>query len=451
MTRPATGPATVVVVAVGLSLALAATARVPGAGAGWRLAFVAVHLGASAALVAFVRRRQRGGGLSTRAFWVGAVAFRLCLLPLLPTLSDDGYRYIWDGGASAAGESPYQFRPSDPALAGESGGEVFERMNSPDYYSVYPPASQAGFALAVWLAPGDGWRAAWWTWKGLLVAVELAAIAALLRLVRPEAAALYAWSPLAVVEVAGQGHTEALVIGGLALVLGVTGGRVPWRSVGATVAGAVKLYPFALLPQAWRREGWRGAAATAVVLVTLAVPFWTPDAADHVGQSLALFFGTFDEYAAPYRLLKAALYPVAGADAGRAASLALAAVFAGAAAWCGLADDGTRRTLVGSVIGVVFGFALTATTLHPWYWLPVLFMLPLLQNKHQKPLLWLTGWASATYLAYTVPSAALAVTVVGWGGAVVLMWRGYASGQGVTRPSAESASAASASSHSASG
>lgn len=441
-----------VAVGVAASLALAWTARTPEAGAGWRMAFVGLHLGASAALVIYVRSRRRGRGLPKRALWIGAVAFRLCMMPLLPVLSDDGYRYIWDGEVSVyTAESPYQFRPSDPALSDVRGQGLLVQMNSPDYYSVYPPASQAGFALAVWLAPGSDWRAAWWTWKALLVAAELAAIAVLLRLARPESVALYAWSPLAVVEVAGQGHTEGLVIAGLALVLAASGRRFPWRSISATLAGAVKLYPFALVPHAWRREGWRGVTATAALLAALTTPFWTPDAADHVRQSLGLFFGTFDEYAAPYRLLKAAVYPVAGASSGRLASLALGAVFAIAAGVSWLTDDGTRRALTGAVVVVVCAFALTTTTLHPWYWLPLLFVVPLLTSENEAWVLWLAAWGNASYLTYVIPSADLAVILIGWGGAGYLAWKRYNEGQGDTALRRPVASVVSASSQSASG
>ena len=51
--------------------------------------------------------------------------------------------------------------------------------------------------------------------EGLLVAAELGGVLMLVRVVGAHAATLYAWSPLAVVEIAGQGHTEAVVVGAL--------------------------------------------------------------------------------------------------------------------------------------------------------------------------------------------------------------------------------------------
>ncbi|MFX3818708.1 hypothetical protein ACJBTN_10955, partial [Streptococcus suis] len=73
--------------------ALVWTARVPEAGASWRLAFVAVHLLASGALFVWLRRRTPTLGLII----LGAVLLRMVALPMAPVLSDDGYRYLWDG------------------------------------------------------------------------------------------------------------------------------------------------------------------------------------------------------------------------------------------------------------------------------------------------------------------------------------------------------------------
>ena len=236
----------------------------------------------------------------------------------------------------------------------------------------------------------------------------------------PPAAALYAWSPLAVVEIAGQGHTEALVVVGLAGLL--AGGRlVPWRSLGVTVAGLAKLWPLALLPLAWRRDGWAGVAASATLGAALTALVAAPGALTNALESVALFFGVFDEYALPYRAAKWALHPALGDAAGRAASVALAAAFAGAAGWAVATDDGTDRRLARAVTGVVLAFALTTATLHPWYLVPVLFVLPLLQPK--KPILWLAGTASVLYLAYELPWASAPVLWVGWGGAAWVWWR----------------------------
>jgi hypothetical protein len=405
-----------ILLGIGLVLLMGWTARPAGSGLEWRIAFVATYAVGFVLLLVYLR----GAAVSFRRLMLGAVLFRLAALPMLPSLSDDGYRYVWDGVVAVeAGISPYAARPNEPALAEWQNEPIYARMNSPAYYSVYPPASQLLFRVAASVHSPLGWVASWWLLKGLLVAVELGGVLMLVRVVGAHAAALYAWSPLAVVEIAGQGHTEAVVVGGVGLLLAAAGSRFPVRSVGATVAGLAKLYPLALLPATWRRDGCRGVLASVLIGGALTVAVWTPGAVEHVRESLGLFFGTFDTYAGPYRLLKSALYPVLGEGAGRVSSGLLAALYVVAIAGVLLMEDGTHLALRRLTVLVVAGSVLATATFHPWYGVPALMVLPLL--KHRKWLLWLVGWAPAAYLGYEWEPAFLLSTALGWGGAAMLI------------------------------
>ena len=46
-----------------------------------------------------------------------AAALRLALVAGEPALSNDVYRYVWDGRVQAAGINPYRHTPADPELA----------------------------------------------------------------------------------------------------------------------------------------------------------------------------------------------------------------------------------------------------------------------------------------------------------------------------------------------
>lgn len=397
-------------------LGLVATARVPEAGVGWRLAFVSLHALGFGALVLYLHRSV----ISMSQLIGVAIVLRLVALPMLPTLSDDGYRYLWDGlVAQEADISPYDLRPSDPALSAWQSEPLYPAMNSPEYYSVYPPASQGLFRVTALAYRPFGWMASWWLLKGLLVGFELVGILALARVAGPTRTAVYAWSPLAVVEIAGQGHTEALVVAGLGAMLWAGRSRIPWGSISATVGGLAKLYPLALLPIAWRREGMAGMLTSLGLGVVLTLPVWSPGAVGHVSESLGLFMGTLDEYAAPYLALKAALHPLVGEAAGRWASVALSSVFVGAAMAAVAVDDGTQRGVRIALVLVVTGFTLTASTLHPWYWLPLLFLYPLLRGHW---VLWIAATSSIGYFGYVVPPASLVALMLGWGGACAFLF-----------------------------
>jgi alpha-1,6-mannosyltransferase len=76
-----------------------------------------------------------------------AVALRMLLLTVPPTLSSDIYRYVWDGRVQANGINPYRYIPADPALASLRDAVIYPQINRADYArTIYPPFAQMAFA-----------------------------------------------------------------------------------------------------------------------------------------------------------------------------------------------------------------------------------------------------------------------------------------------------------------
>src|ERR1019366_668070 len=76
--------------------------------------------------------------------FVAAAAFRLTLFPLYPSLSDDAYRYRWEGKAQQAGYNPYSIRPSDPGLSFLR-DETYPSVSGPEYATIYGPLLEEVF------------------------------------------------------------------------------------------------------------------------------------------------------------------------------------------------------------------------------------------------------------------------------------------------------------------
>ncbi|NNE56139.1 MAG: hypothetical protein HKN32_08970 [Flavobacteriales bacterium] len=79
--------------------------------------------------------------------------FRVSLLLMTPNLSDDFWRFIWDGRLLSAGNNPYLYLPEvsrdlPEVKALSLDGTVYENLNSKTYYTVYPPLNQAVFGIA---------------------------------------------------------------------------------------------------------------------------------------------------------------------------------------------------------------------------------------------------------------------------------------------------------------
>lgn len=186
-----------------------------------------------------------------------AVAMRAIALPAPPFLSTDVFRYVWDGRVQAAGVNPYRFVPAAPALAPLRDGVIYPNINRASYArTIYPPFAETVFALVAAL------RASVSAMKAAMVGIEALAILALLRLLalarRPAVWVLiYAWHPLPVWEFAGNGHVDALVVGGVALaLLARVSGRPMAAGVALAAAVLAKFLPVVLLPALLRpREG----------------------------------------------------------------------------------------------------------------------------------------------------------------------------------------------------
>ena len=86
--------------------------------------------------------------------------FRGSLFFFAPQWSEDGVRFLWDGELLRQGQNPYQMTPAQ--VQEERGQEeaeyrtqLFEELNSPHYYSVYPPLNQVLFWGAAQFAQGN--------------------------------------------------------------------------------------------------------------------------------------------------------------------------------------------------------------------------------------------------------------------------------------------------------
>jgi alpha-1,6-mannosyltransferase len=140
-----------------------------------------------------------------------AALLRVTLLARAPDLSDDVFRYLWDGRLATAGISPYMFAPEEPALA-RVAPALASRVAHRDARTVYPPVAQSAFRVF-----GSGGHLL--AWKSFVAAADLSVVALLASSGGPGAgfaAALYTFHPLPVTETAGEGHVDCL---GVALLL----------------------------------------------------------------------------------------------------------------------------------------------------------------------------------------------------------------------------------------
>jgi hypothetical protein len=217
-----------------------------------------------------------------------ALVLRLMFLFAPPQLSDDIYRYQWDGSNILRGINPYAAAPSQvkppPSLS-----VIHSQINHPEYVTIYPPAAQMVFAAGAALKRDITGI------KGFLVLLDMSLCALLILLLRRlelpvSLVVFYAWNPLPVLEIAGSGHVDGagltMLIGSFCLLAinrqsdsADSPKYWPFLLSGALIAGAglVKLFPFVLTPVLFLLvpAGSRKYFVTGflVALVALVLPF----------------------------------------------------------------------------------------------------------------------------------------------------------------------------------
>lgn len=350
--------------------------------------------------------------------WVGALLFRAIVAVGAPGLSDDVYRYVWDGRVQVAGFHPYAHAPDDPALA-ELRDADWESINHRELKTIYPPAAEALFALLARLGLGvHGFKAVF----GLADILVVGVLARLLRRLGlpPERIVLYAWNPLAVLETAGSGHVEP--VGACLLLLAgwwVLEKREGLAAGALALAVHTKVLPLVAVPLHFVRLGGRRLLLP-VFLVLPLLPYALGGPA--LGAGLGAYARRWEHNALVYPLLEAFL---AWADTGprlkplvawAAGMLPGAAFFwdelyhwvwpreiaralcAGAAAgWILWRCGRDRRDPLRAALPVLGAVLLLSPTLHPWYLLWVLPYAALLSSPF-----WLT-FSATVHLAYLAP------------------------------------------------
>jgi alpha-1,6-mannosyltransferase len=225
-------------------------------------------------------------GVAVRLCWIGGGGRRLlpgiAALALImrapallgpPYLSNDIYRYVWDGRVEAAGFNPYLHAPAAPELAPLRDRDIYPLIASPYAPTIYPPVAEGLFLAVTRISE---------TVTAMKLAMVLCEAVTFILLVRllaleglPTARVLiYAWHPLPVWEFAGSGHIDALLITFCVAALWALHRKRDGVS-GLFVAGATltKLYPMVLLPALYRRWDWRLPVAFGVAIIAGYAPF----------------------------------------------------------------------------------------------------------------------------------------------------------------------------------
>jgi hypothetical protein len=330
--------------------------------------------------------------------------FRFIFLFSIPNLSQDFYRFLWDGHLVVLGENPYLYIPSE--LLSQTGitipdGDLLLKGMGPlsaSHFSNYPPLSQLIFGLSVWLGDGKviGSLVAM---RGVLLLADLGIFyfgRKLLKMLNksPHLIFWYFLNPLVIVELGGNLHFEGVMLFFFlySIYLLCSKKWIP-AAVIMSLAISVKLIPLMFLPLFFKTFGMRRGLVFNIIVVlgvaVTALPFYHPLSTENYTATLSLWFSNFEFNASIYNVVKNLglaldLQPWETIKAYGKLFPPLVVVWVGILTF--FRNNAVPQTLFLSMLMILTVYLFLSPTVHPWYVISLVLLC--LFTDFRYPLVW---------------------------------------------------------------
>lgn len=252
-----------------------------------------------------------------KVYFAAALFLRLVFLFAIPSLTDDFWRYLWDGRLLSHGLNPYGFVPSEllenPIFEEAFLGQLYPNLNSPDFYTVYPPIQQLIFAVSTFFFC-DNVLASIILLRIITIFFEFGTIYLLIKLFQLfkksiQPVFFYAFNPLIIIELTGNLHTEFSMIFFLTLAFyKLCQQKLDASAISFALAVGAKLLPLLFLPlflrRLWFWKGLRYCLIVGLLNIVLFLPFFTIDLLQKIQTSMRLYFTYFEFNASIYYILR---------------------------------------------------------------------------------------------------------------------------------------------------
>ena len=371
---------------------------------------------------------------------------QLLLLSADPLLSEDIWRYIWDGQQVRAGLNPYCVSPDDPSMTAfehtRSLSSIRAQIGHAHLVSIYPPLAQFVFAASTWLGKSTI------PIRLLMITANMVTLFVVSRWLGCKnmrvnhSIILLSANPVFLFEGAISGHIDS--VGVMCFVVSLYFLSVRKDTLGTLFYGfaiLTKIVPIFGIPLTFKRK--LGSYLTLGLVLLGGYAIWLDDECNALG-SLSTFAAQWQHNGSIYEIayqmfhalsaMSAYTLPVpeflkmwtTGAsemlDVHQRAQLQTK-LFCGAGLVGGLLKMRQCEIWLGA-FGALALLLLLSPVVHPWYLMWLVPCLPLLQVKYghmgTSPLIW---WSSTICVAYW--ARVQLVTTGEWQPSVSLQWVEY--------------------------
>lgn len=311
------------------------------------------------------------------------IFIRLLMFISLPSLSDDLYRFIWDGTLLKNGIHPFDQLPAyylDKNIHGIN-QPLYELLNSPSYFTIYPPLNQFIFWLSAILG-NNSWLLSAGIIRLFLFGADIGAFIYLKKLLKyygksDSFAFWYLLNPLVILEFTGNLHFEGLVICFLLIGIYHYEQNKKWRSaLGFGLSIGTKLLPLVYLPFLLLRglkeqKKWMISIIAGVIGVLTLLPLVNPSFIKGMSASLDLYFRSFEFNASVYFIARQIGFWIYGYNHISLVGPLLSLTSTVLILCISVLAVNKGLSIPQACLFILTTYLLFTTTVHPWYILPL--------------------------------------------------------------------------------
>lgn len=342
-----------------------------------------------------------------------AFVFRFIFLFSIPNLSQDFYRFIWDGRMILEGFNPYLYTPESFISKGifpiQQAQELYNGMGvlNASHFTNYPPLNQLCFVIAGVFA-GKSILGSAIIMRLLMIAADFGTLYFGKQLLEKLNIPVhhifwYILNPFIIIELTGNLHFESVMIFFLIWSLYLFEiGR--WKTAAIILACSIsiKLIPLIFLPLFFQKLGWKKSiffyAIVGLTTILFFMPFYTSEFLTNYTQTVALWFQEFEFNASFYYVAREIGYLFRGYnEIGLIGKIIPILVILFVLFMAFFKKNKTTIELITHMLFVLSFYYFTSTTVHPWY-IATLLILSIF-TKYKFPLVW-SFTAILSYLAY---------------------------------------------------
>ena len=334
---------------------------------------------------------------------------RVLLIFHFPNLSDDIYRFYWDGQLTHHGLNPYAYIPTDLLSMTEEiplgiNEDLYALLNSQEYYTIYPPFAQVMFYISSFFSDISSFGV---SMKILFFIFELISLHYLIRLctfydISRSNTIIYFLNPLVIIEGCGNLHFEVLMISFLLMGLYYFVSRkIAPFTLAFVLAIAVKLTPLLLGPLFLvkikdHRDKILFLILGGLFFFLLFIPLFIGLNYVNISDSINLYFRKFEFNASIYYICRFVGIQYKGYNMIASIGPLLGLLSLGNILFLAFQKTQNKAYIFHLSILSYTVYLFFATTVHPWYLIPIIALCVI------RPFLYVIAWSGLIFLSYSI-------------------------------------------------